>query len=57
MNSNQEINTEHMKNKEQEEYYTFELSDKVTREKVNFKNRYGITLTGDLYLPKDHGSE
>ena len=33
--------------------YTFKLSDKVTRQKVTFKNRYGITLTGDLYLPKD----
>ncbi len=35
------------------EHYTFKLSDKVTRQKVTFKNRYGITLTGDLYLPKD----
>ncbi|MCW5912167.1 MAG: alpha/beta hydrolase [Cyclobacteriaceae bacterium] len=34
-----------------EEHYTFELSDNVTRQKVTFKNRYGITLTGDLYLP------
>lgn len=33
--------------------YTFKLSDKVTREKVTFKNRYGITLAGDLYLPKN----
>lgn len=33
--------------------YTFELSEKVTRKKVHFKNRYGITLVGDLYLPKD----
>jgi len=37
--------------------YTFELSDKVTRQKVSFKNRYGITLAGDLYLPKDHGNK
>lgn len=37
--------------------YTFELSDKVTREKVHFTNRYGITLTGDLYLPKNRGNE
>ena len=35
------------------EDYTFKLSDKVTREKVTFKNRYGITLAGDLYLPKN----
>ena len=41
----------------QEEKYTFELSDKVTREKVTFKTRYGITLSGDLYLPKNRGDE
>ncbi|WP_418887497.1 alpha/beta hydrolase [Mangrovimonas futianensis] len=34
------------------EHYTFTLSDNVTREKVTFKNRYGITLAGDLYTPK-----
>ncbi|GAB3647135.1 alpha/beta hydrolase [Echinicola sediminis] len=39
------------------EHYTFELSDNVTREKVTFKNRYGITLTGDLYIPKNGGKE
>jgi len=39
------------------EHYTFKLSDKVTRQKVNFKNRYGITLSGDLYLPKSAGTE
>ena len=38
-------------------HYTFELSDKVTRQKVTFKNRYGITLSGDLYLPKNTGTE
>lgn len=38
----------------QTEHYTFQLSDKVTREKVTFKNRYGIALAGDLYLPKNH---
>lgn len=37
--------------------YTFKLSDKVTREKVSFKNRYGIILSGDLYLPKNVGTE
>lgn len=35
------------------EHYTFELSKQVTRQKVSFKNRYGITLVGDLYLPKN----
>lgn len=39
------------------ENYTFELSDKVTRQKVTFKNRYGITLAGDLYLPKEQGAQ
>lgn len=39
------------------EHYTFKLSDKVTREKIAFKNRYGITLSGDLYLPKNVGNE
>ena len=32
---------------------TFAKSDKVNVQKVEFKNRYGITLTGDLYIPKD----
>jgi fermentation-respiration switch protein FrsA (DUF1100 family) len=48
---------EEMKQAEQKEHYTFELSDKVTRQKVTFKNRYGITLTGDLYIPKNHSNE
>ena len=39
------------------EHYTFQLSDKVIRQKVSFKNRYGITLSGDLYLPKNTGNE
>jgi len=42
---------------EKTEHYTFQLSDKVTREKVSFKNRYGITIVGDLYLPKNRGNE
>ena len=33
--------------------YTFELGENVTREKVKFHNRYGIELTGDLYLPME----
>ncbi len=32
---------------------TFKKSDKVDVQKVSFKNRYGITLVGDLYTPKD----
>jgi len=41
----------------EKEHYTFELSEDVTREKVNFKNRYGITIVGDLYVPKNKGDE
>jgi fermentation-respiration switch protein FrsA (DUF1100 family) len=36
----------------QKGHYTFELNDMVTRKSVTFKNRYGITLAADLYLPK-----
>lgn len=35
------------------DHYTFQLSDKVTRQKVTFKNRFGIKLSGDLYVPKN----
>ena len=34
---------------------TFAQSDKVDHRKVTFKNRYGITLVADLYLPKNRG--
>ncbi len=33
--------------------YSFPPEDSVTRRKVQFRNRYGISLTGDLYLPKN----
>lgn len=33
--------------------YIFTLSEKVVRKPVTFKNRYGITLAADLYLPKN----
>ena len=32
---------------------TFPQSDKVDHKKVKFTNRYGITLAGDLYTPKN----
>lgn len=32
---------------------TFPKSDKVEVKKVHFQNRYGIKLTGDLYIPKN----
>ncbi|MDD4820343.1 MAG: alpha/beta hydrolase [Flavobacteriales bacterium] len=38
-------------------HYTFALSDKVEHQKVEFKNRYGITLVGDMYTPKNRQSE
>jgi fermentation-respiration switch protein FrsA (DUF1100 family) len=34
---------------------TFPESDRVDHHKVSFKNRYGIALVGDLYLPKRRG--
>lgn len=34
---------------------TFAKSDRVDHRKVSFQNRYGITLVGDLYLPKNRG--
>lgn len=42
-----------VQNNNMEEYYTFELSDNVTRTHVSYKNRFGITLAGDLYMAKD----
>ncbi len=45
-----------MNNREQNEQYTFKLSDNVIRQEVSFKNRYGITLAGDLYLPKNRSN-
>ena len=32
---------------------TFPKSDKVRHEKVTFRNRFGITLAADLYVPKE----
>ncbi len=47
-------NEENMENKED---YTFSMSDKVTRSKVEFTNRYGVKLTADLYMPKEQSGE
>lgn len=33
--------------------YTFLLSEQVTRKKINFKNRYGITIAAHVYTPKN----
>jgi fermentation-respiration switch protein FrsA (DUF1100 family) len=35
---------------------TFPRSEKIDHQKVTFKNRYGITLAGDLYLPRDRAN-
>lgn len=32
---------------------TFKVADNVRTEKVHFKNRFGIELTGDMYIPAD----
>ena len=36
---------------------TFPKSDNVTVKKVKFKNRYGIELVGNLYIPKNKKTE
>ncbi|MBA0167295.1 alpha/beta hydrolase [Pectobacterium sp. CFBP8739] len=36
---------------------TFPQSKKVDHQKVTFKNRYGITLAADLYLPKNRENQ
>lgn len=38
---------------QENEYYIFELSDNVDRTAVTFQNRYGIELSGDLYVAQD----
>lgn len=44
-------------NTEQNWDKVFAKSEKVDVQKVSFKNRYGITLVGDLYLPKGKKAE
>src|SRR6478609_349273 len=36
---------------------TFPKSEKVDHQKVTFKNRYGITLAADLYVPKSRAGQ
>ncbi len=36
---------------------TFPRSSKVDHQKVTFKNRYGITLAADVYLPQNRGNQ
>ena len=35
------------------EEYTFKLDENVNRTHVKYKNRYGITIAGDLYIAKN----
>lgn len=35
---------------------TFAKSDRVDHQKVSFRNRYGIVLAADLYLPRQRGN-
>lgn len=53
----QNKNLEKMNSTVQKDQYTFKLSDKVLRQKVSFKNRYGITISADLYIPKNVGKD
>ncbi|MDC7241034.1 MAG: alpha/beta hydrolase [Spirochaetales bacterium] len=41
------------KSAESDVYLTYELRDTVTMEPVFYKNRYGITLAGHMFLPAD----
>jgi hypothetical protein len=33
--------------------YTFELDPTVTRAPVRYRNRFGVEIAGDLYIPKN----
>ena len=44
---------ESTENSKNNDYYIFDLSENVNRTAVTFQNRYGITLSGDLYTARD----
>jgi fermentation-respiration switch protein FrsA (DUF1100 family) len=49
-----QVNNEPLKLAQRDDIYlTFKLSDKVTMEPVQYKNRFGISIAAHLYLPKD----
>lgn len=52
-----DISNAKAQNMSQEWDKVFPKSQKVDHQKVTFKNRYGITLAGDLYLPKDRADK
>lgn len=35
------------------DYYTFDLVEGVTRESITYKNKFGVTVAGDIYYPSD----
>ncbi|MBC1664162.1 alpha/beta hydrolase [Listeria welshimeri] len=37
--------------------YIFELNKNVERKSVSYKNRYGIKISGDMYIPKNSDSK
>jgi fermentation-respiration switch protein FrsA (DUF1100 family) len=49
----QNLQTQKEQKMEKTESLTFKLSDKVTKQNVQYKNRYGITVAAHLYVPKD----
>ncbi len=53
----QSSTNQNLKKIDNQEHYTFQLSDKVERRSVTFKNRYGITIAADLYVPKNMGDK
>lgn len=44
-------------NMKEKEHYAFAPSERVTRQRVEFKNRYGITLVADMYMPNNNGTK
>ncbi len=52
-----DISNAKAQNMSQEWDKVFPQGEKVDHLKVAFKNRYGITLAGDLYLPKDRAAK
>lgn len=49
----QSCNTKNNTKMAGKEFLTFIISDKVTKENVTFKNRYGISIAAHLYMPKE----
>lgn len=53
INNNTNMNMNEDLNLTQEWDKVFPKSDKVNHSKVTFRNRYGITLVADMYIPKN----